>query len=55
MKMEMLVPDENTIRTFDVEFEAVRLNIEALEKHCNLAVQARDLLLPMLMSGELEV
>ena len=55
MKMEMLVPDENTIRTFDVQFEAVRLKIEALEKQCNLAVQARDRLLPKLMSGELEV
>jgi type I restriction enzyme S subunit len=55
MKMEMLVPDENTIRTFDVQFEAVRLKIEALEKQCDLAVQARDRLLPKLMSGELEV
>ena len=55
MKMEMLVPDENTIRTFDVQFEAVRLKIEALEKQCNFAVQARDLLLPKLMSGEMEV
>ena len=55
MKMEMLVPDENTIRTFDIQFEAVRLKIEALEKQCNLAVQARDRLLPKLMSGELEV
>ena len=55
MKMEMLVPDENTMQTFDVQFEAVRLKIEALEKQCNLAVQARDRLLPKLMSGELEV
>ena len=55
MKMEMLVPDEVTMQTFDVQFEAMRLKIEALEKQCNLAVQARDRLLPKLMSGELEV
>lgn len=55
MKMEMLVPDENTMQTFDVQFEAMRLKSEALEKQCNLAVQARDRLLPKLMSGELEV
>lgn len=54
MKMEMLVPDENTMRTFDVQFEAVRLKIESLEKQCDLAAQARDRLLPKLMSGELE-
>ena len=55
MKMEMLVPDEITMKIFDVQFEAMRLKIEALEKQCNLAVQARDRLLPKLMSGELEV
>lgn len=55
MKMEMLVPDKLTMRVFDVQFEAMRLKIEALEKQCNLAVQARDRLLPKLMSSELEV
>lgn len=55
MKMEMLVPDEVTMQTFDVQFEAMRLKIEALEKQCDLAAQARDRLLPKLMSGEIEV
>ena len=55
MKMEMLVPDKDTMQAFDVKFEAVRLKIEALEKQCDLAAQARDRLLPKLMSGELEV
>ena len=55
MKMEMLVPDKDTMHTFDVQFEAVRLKIETLEKQCDLAAQARDRLLPKLMSGELEV
>lgn len=54
MKMEMLVPDKVTMRTFDVQFEAIRLKIESLEKQCDLAAQARDRLLPKLMSGELE-
>ena len=55
MKMEMLVPDNDTMQAFDVKFEAVRLKIEALEKQCDLAAQARDRLLTKLMSGELEV
>ena len=55
MKMEMLVPDKNIMQTFDVQFEAMRLKIEALEKQCDLAAQARDRLLPKLMNGELEV
>lgn len=55
MKMEMLVPNELVMREFDIKFEAIRLKIEALEKQCDLAVQARDRLLPKLMNGELEV
>lgn len=55
MKMGMLVPDEVTMQTFDVQFEAIRLKIESLEKQSDLAAQARDRLLPKLMSGELEV
>ena len=54
MKMEMLVPNELVMREFDIKFEAIRLKIEALEKQCDLAAQARDRLLPKLMSGELE-
>ena len=55
MKMEMLVPEKNTMRDFDIKFEAIRLKIEALETQCDLAAQARDRLLPKLMSGELDV
>lgn len=55
MKMEMLVPEKNTMRDFDIKFEAIRLKIEALEIQCDLAAQARDRLLPKLMSGELDV
>lgn len=54
MKMEMLVPNELVMREFDIKFEAIRLKIEALEKQCDLAAQARDRLLPKLMNGELE-
>ena len=55
MKMKMLVPPKYIIEKFDNQFEAIRLKIEALEKQCDLAAQARDRLLPKLMSGELEV
>ena len=55
MKMEMLVPNEDIMQSFDKLFESIRLKIEALEKECDLAAQARDRLLPKLMSGELEV
>ena len=55
MKMKMLVPSKDTMEKFDGQFEAIRLKIEALEKQCDLAAQARDRLLPKLMSGELEV
>ena len=55
MKMKMLVPSKDTMEKFDSQFEAIRLKIEALEKQCDLAMQARDRLLPKLMSGELEV
>ncbi len=55
MKMEMLVPNELVMREFDIKFEAIRLKIEALEKQCDLAAQARERLLPKLMNGELEV
>ena len=55
MKMKMLVPPKYVIEKFDNQFEAIRLKIEALEKQCDLAAQARDRLLPKLMSGELEV
>lgn len=55
MNMEMVVPDEKSLQAFDNQFEVIRLKIEALEKQCNLAIQARDRLLPKLMSGELEV
>ena len=55
MKMRILIPDCKLMYTFDNKFESIRLKIETLEKQCDLAVQARDRLLPKLMSGELEV
>ncbi len=55
MKIEMIVPDAEIMKNYDVKFESKRLKIEALEKQIELARQARDRLLPKLMSGELEV
>ena len=55
MKMKMLIPNKDIMDIYDVRFESIRLKIETLEKQINLAMQARDRLLPKLMSGELEV
>ncbi len=55
MKMKMLIPNKDIMDIYDVRFESIRLKIETLEKQINLAMQARDRLLPKLMSGDLEV
>ena len=54
MNMEMLIPREDIIYKFDLFFEPIRKNIDILENQCKKAKEARDRLLPKLMSGELE-
>lgn len=55
MSMEMLIPAEKTISAYDAFFRKIQEKIEALEAQNNLASEARDRLLPKLMSGEIEV
>lgn len=55
MNMEMLIPTEEIISQYDEIFEAYQNRIEILQKQCNFAIEARDRLLPKLMSGEIEV
>lgn len=55
MNMEMLVPSDEIMRKYDELFNPYRMKIEILQKQCNEAKEARDRLLPKLMSGELEV
>lgn len=55
MNMEMLIPAEEIINQYDEIFEDYQRRIEILQKQCGFAVEARDRLLPKLMSGEIEV
>lgn len=55
MNMEMLIPKEEVMDQYDKVFDNYQKKIEILQKQCDFAVQARDRLLPKLMSGELEV
>ncbi len=55
MNMKMLVPSNEIMNKYDELFNPYRLKIEILQKQCNEAQEARDRLLPKLMSGELEV
>ncbi|MCB7521053.1 restriction endonuclease subunit S [[Clostridium] hylemonae] len=55
MHFDMLIPSNNILAIFDSAFEPIRQRIELLQKQCVLASEARDRLLPKLMTGELEV
>lgn len=55
MNMEMLIPTEEIIERYDEIFETYQNRIEILQKQCDFAAEARERLLPKLMSGEIEV
>lgn len=55
MNMIMVVPSRDVLERYENIFEAYREKIELLEKQSNYLTEARDRLLPKLMSGELEV
>jgi type I restriction enzyme S subunit len=52
---EILIPEEKILSEFITEATLIRKQIETLEKYSNKLANARGLLLPRLMSGELEV
>ena len=52
---EILIPKEKILSEFITEASLIRKQIETLEKYNHKLAEARDLLLPRLMSGELEV
>ncbi len=54
MNMEMLIPPETIINIYDEFFTQIQGKIEILQTQNNLATEARDRLLPKLMSGEIE-
>lgn len=55
MNMKMLIPTEEVIEQYDKIFEVYQKQIEVLQKQCDFATEARDRLLPKLMSGEIEI
>ena len=55
MGIEMLVPSADILERYNQQFSPIVARIEILQKQCDIAVEARNRLLPKLMSGELEV
>ena len=55
MNMSMVVPSKDVLERYENIFELYRKKIELLEKISNYLTEARDRLLPKLMSGEIEV
>ena len=55
MNLNMVVPDETTMLKYDEAFSAYQSRIEILQNQSAVAEEARDRLLPKLMSEEIEV
>lgn len=55
MGIEMLVPNVEVLNLYYQQLKPIVTRIEALQKQCDIAVEARDRLLPKLMNGEIEV
>ena len=53
MNLKMLVPEKAVLRMFDKAFSAYQGRIEVLQNQSIAAAEARDRLLPKLMSGEI--
>ena len=53
--LEMLIPDNPLMEQYQKIFGDLYEKIETLSEQCDLATQARDRLLPKLMSGEVEM
>ena len=51
----LLIPEDNVLSAFNIISEAIQQKIEVAKRMIADAVEARDRLLPKLMSGELEV
>ncbi len=54
-KMKMVVPDDNTLEAFENITGDLFIQVIKIEKQSELLSRQRDLLLPRLMSGKLEV
>jgi type I restriction enzyme S subunit len=54
-KMKIVVPDDNTLNAFEKRANDIFMQVLKIEKQSTLLSRQRDLLLPRLMSGKLEV
>lgn len=54
-EIEVFIPDENILKKFTSYCEAYQKKIETLKQQIIISQEARDRLLPKLMSGEIEV
>lgn len=55
MSLQMLVPTEELMKLYKQVFDPIQSKIELLQKQIDVLSEARDRLLPKLMSGEMEV
>ena len=55
MNLQMVVPSATIMEAFDIVFNPICSRIELLQEQIDVADEARDRLLPKLMSGEIEV
>lgn len=55
MKIKMLIPNAGILERYHQQISPIIAKTELLQKQCDLAAEARDHLLPKLMSGEIEV
>ena len=55
MGIEMLIPCDNVVLLYNQQVTPIINRIEALQKQCDIAVEARNRLLPKLMNREIEV
>ena len=55
MSLQMLVPTSELMDVYEQMFSPIHTRIELLQKQMDVAKEARDRLLPKLMSGEIEV
>lgn len=55
MGIEMLIPTKDILERYHQQFAPMVTRIEALQKQCDVAAEARDRLIPKLMNREIEV
>lgn len=55
MGIEMLIPTKDILKRYHQQFAPMVTRIEALQKQCDVAAEARDRLIPKLMNREIEV